>query len=367
MAKRRSKRVYVLAILGESPAVLAELLWQLVKVERAHLAGVEVWTTETGERVLREKVSTDAWDDFQDELGWLAELEEPGTDHRHDNAFTCHVFRSTEGISLRDVRSRAESDRVSAELYDRVRALRDRLPKDTVLVGSLAGGRKTLSAALQTAFSLQARDEDRLVHVLLAERVEAHLREVKDSSFLFPDERTADATGVPLAEQVLVYDVAFPRVRLLVPPKARAALDDPWDEVWRSLKERHGDHYSARLVRRGDHWDFEIHSGAKRVESVELTPRLGSVFVAIIELPEPTGKTISQYLADREDLWGPTCPDPEDKLVRIRGAVSEMRTQLSALPEGFGRFVPEVHTYKLADAIEVVYPDYEQPSASPGA
>jgi len=71
------------------------------------------------------------------------------------------------------------------------------------LVGSIAGGRKTMSAHLMTAFSVYARPQDRLTHVLVAD---ASLE--NDDSFFYPK------PGDPRYGHLLdLVTVRFPRLR----------------------------------------------------------------------------------------------------------------------------------------------------------
>ncbi len=73
--------VYVVALLGESPGVLTELLWHLVAVERLRIAGCEIWTTtasigEGSTRGLR-AIGPEAWDALRQALGADADRVPP--------------------------------------------------------------------------------------------------------------------------------------------------------------------------------------------------------------------------------------------------------------------------------------------------
>ncbi len=166
--------VYVMCVLGESPTVLSNLLWWLASVEQQPVAGIEVWATGRGIGHLQQLVATEDWSALQRLTGPLPALQ-AGVEPASSFGFRVHPHTLEEAV-LDDVRSADEAAAVSACLHDRVRTLRQELPEGIQLLGCLAGGRKTVSAALQTAFCLQARAQDRLVHVVFDAGVEAALR-----------------------------------------------------------------------------------------------------------------------------------------------------------------------------------------------
>ena len=196
----------LLAVLGLAPQILTEAVWKLAAHRTRPLRpeAVHVITTAPGadyvdarlhgdgDRTHRHRPIThvaDRWTPFcQDVFGEA--LPPPDV----------HVIRDGRGDFLEDVRSLSDAEHAAAEVYRHVfRLTREGEPP---LVAVLAGGRKTLGADLQSAFSVWARPRDRLVHVL----VRPHTLEY-DPAFYYP---TTDEAGVDLVE------VPVPRLRRLL-------------------------------------------------------------------------------------------------------------------------------------------------------
>ena len=227
-------QTYVMAILGGSPAVITELLWWLVVEEGRDVVGLEVWTTaslageRSGAQALQAGLDKGLWQDLVAAVGDRAAMLPPAPEPKRivtlgrallpsdvssaERRTTVCAFES-DGHYLADIRGEEDADVVVSQLHDRVRQLRGALPEGVALVASLAGGRKTMSAAMQGAFELQARVQDRLVHVLLHPRIEDDPR---GRDFRVPTREVAEALGVPIEDQVVVYDVPVPLVRELV-------------------------------------------------------------------------------------------------------------------------------------------------------
>ena len=249
--------IYVLAVLGTSPAILTELLWWLVAREEAEVVGVEVWTTyqrfssrRTGAGALAHALFPEPpadsevglWDQLTDALGarsdrvpspppTAADLRPRSPSELGDepvDGFELVVFQR-EGRDLPDVRDPGDAEAVTLALHDRVRGLRRSLPEGVVLLGSLAGGRKTMSSSLQTAFCLQARRIDRLVHVLVDPRLELTDHPSGRGKWIHhlavPSAEAREATGVSEEDQVAVYDVPFPLLRPELRPASRDLVD----------------------------------------------------------------------------------------------------------------------------------------------
>lgn len=347
--------VYVLAVLGETPAVVLELLWWLAVEERHHIAGIEVWTTAPSEAALR-RLLVDLWPQFERVTGPLPEVM-PSGPPASCPGLRIHTFDDDNGVALTDVRTASESARVSAALHDRVRVLREELSERVTLVGSLAGGRKTASAALQTAFCLQARHADRLVHVLLHADLERWLREQRRmADFNFPSQEWAESSGVPLNEQVTVYDVAFPRLRYMVPRRLAAALDGlSWDAVWPVLEANIRHDPEATLCRVGDRWTYTIVDASDNVLYAKgLTRRLGAVLAATVRVGgEPKAAELVAWLDARAFLWSPKPDDDTFRPDAIRAAFRDLRAALGNLPMGLEPFGPPQTGYGIAGLVTV--------------
>ena len=265
-----SRETYALVLLGASPGVLTELLWWLVRVQDRRLRGVEIWTTghpdPAVEAALREKVGRPWWRTGREALaqelpgtggGWAALRRSLGddADRLPDLSLRLHAPADLDGAPalartrlvlfgdaedpLTDIRTAADCRTVAAQLHDRVRQLRWALPEGVELVGSLAGGRKTMSAALQSAFALQARPRDRLVHVLLDSNIEVQLQEL--GGYFAPTPEMVERLKRPAEDHVIACEVPFPLVHHLARgTRLEAVLDDPergYDEVWSVQRE----------------------------------------------------------------------------------------------------------------------------------
>lgn len=75
------------------------------------------------------------------------------------------LLRSSDGLTLKDVRTTTDNLAVADQISRIVRELSQR--EDCAIHASLAGGRKTMSSNLQLAVQLYGRKQDRLSHVLV--------------------------------------------------------------------------------------------------------------------------------------------------------------------------------------------------------
>ncbi|MFT5457261.1 MAG: CRISPR-associated protein (TIGR02584 family) [Myxococcota bacterium] len=198
--------VWVIAALGQSPGVLTELVWALCD-EGHDIVGFEVWTTSAGQSRLAEDIGSPAWMRLKLAVHprWFPHAPHPDTldDHpppaaadvreavRRRDTFAVQVLCDAGGAALSDIRSTADADAVQEALFDRVDQLASALPPGVQLVGSVAGGRKTLSAALQAAFSMHAPVDARLVHVLVHPHMERPFPRLQ--AYRFPGDGSQEA------------------------------------------------------------------------------------------------------------------------------------------------------------------------------
>lgn len=223
-----SRGYYVIALVGESPGVVTELLWHLAVREKEQVVGLELWTTQTGWAEGGERGLAAMGRAMFAELRrlapalppWPADLR-PETDPRGGTARGVQVFvPAVAGKSLADVRSEDDAAAFSAALHARVQLLRE--DPERRLLGSLAGGRKTMTAAMHSAFTLFARRGDRLAHVLLHRALEAELKETRTlHAYAFP---RGERAGVAEEDQIAVVDAPFfPAGEYLAAGKERSA------------------------------------------------------------------------------------------------------------------------------------------------
>jgi CRISPR-associated protein (TIGR02584 family) len=209
---------------GQSPQVVTETVFELNRAEDLQPAAVHVVTTRVGRaygraQLLGEPQSDPArgtpiegvearWPAFCEEvLGRSPESGEAPVD------LTFHVPEvGAEG--LEDIQHQGDDTRFANLCYELVEHLtrEDQL----ALIGSIAGGRKTMSAHLMTAFTVYGRPDDRLTHVLLSDpSLEG------DPSFFYPEQ------GSPRYGQLLdLVDIRFPRLRALLEEDLIEGLPD---------------------------------------------------------------------------------------------------------------------------------------------
>ncbi len=192
----------LLAVTGLSPQVVTETVYALAQEPGRPLPErVTLITTGTGthfaeatlfaqERTYHGRPITprrNGWRDLGEALG--SPLPTPEI---------VAPIRPGERAPLSDLLTSPDAALVADAIYQCVHDLSR--PGCPPLVASIAGGRKTMSADLQAAFSVYARPEDRLVHVL----VEPPTYERSD--FLFPTADTPDA-------RLTLVEVQVPRLR----------------------------------------------------------------------------------------------------------------------------------------------------------
>lgn len=349
--------VYLIAPLGLSPAVVTETLWWLVAREGHTVLGVELWVTESrfGERdalgELRQRVAAGLWQELVAAVGsahallpWLPTVFEAHRVHDRPPGPGVTVFAFGEPrATLGDVRDTSDADVVARQLHARVRSVRSGLNESTVLVGSIAGGRKNFGASLHAAFEFQARAGDRLVHVLLHPKIESATAEAR--RFVVPKE---DLLGIPVDDQLTLVDVPFPPLRLLAPELApifdSAEPLTLWAELRCNLRDAPG--LTAELGREGRRWVLRFFVGSEpRGEHRFRTAGSAELYAAIVAVPcGDEGKKRrfagwSRYLATNHLSRKPVAPPDDDTIGR---RLRDLTAEMAALrPRGLSAFAAE--------------------------
>jgi len=177
----------LLAVTGESPAILTETVWALAQ-ERTLPSRIVVVTTTTGARRIREELLAPS-SQFAGRSPW--EALRADLLHLHPEARSLLVFdpiriitaeSSPTGTALEldDLRTRDDNAAAANFILEQVRAFTAN--PDTRLIASIAGGRKTMGALLYAALTLLGRESDRITHVL----VNAPFDQRLDPPFYFP-------------------------------------------------------------------------------------------------------------------------------------------------------------------------------------
>ncbi len=171
MLQSHPRRI-LLATTGLSPQILTETLYAL-GVETGQGAQafipteVHLITTEQGAKIARTALLHPDGGQFHALLADYPQLGRPTFDETH-----IHVIHDATGRPLADIRSPEEN----AHAADSITTLMSQLTRDeqAALHVSIAGGRKTMGFYLGYAFSLFARPQDELSHVLVSSPFESH-------------------------------------------------------------------------------------------------------------------------------------------------------------------------------------------------
>mgnify|MGYP000047131235 CR=1 FL=1 len=273
MAGRRlrseSARHIFVAVTGQTPQIVTETLYALM-VER-HIPISEVFVITT--RVGAEHIRRDLLDPAQGQF--FAFCREYGFDPRAIRFDEAHILTITRtsprhrrtsqavsashgSIELDDIRTVEDNRCLAEQLLGIIQQLTD--DPRTVVHGSIAGGRKTMSAYMLLAFTLYGREQDRLYHVLVPEPFE------HNPQFFFPPRRErwiGVGIGPAVSTREARIDLAeIPFVRLrswvLKEKKLRRTIEEQIRVVQRELNREAEKwetlviDYSTRQVRFGD-------------------------------------------------------------------------------------------------------------------
>jgi CRISPR-associated protein (TIGR02584 family) len=234
--------VRILALLGSSPAVLTEFLYWVATKTLWKVQGVEVWLTQgaalSSYESLKLQLNRSAggpspYERLASEVGPEAafRLPEPLTAAVLDRAvregvetsgWRFHLLKGPEGQVLEDVRDDVGTQAAMRQLYDRIRELEASSER---LIGLLSGGRKTMSSAMHAAYTLRARQQDALYHVLVSPKIEDNRELLKE--YDFPNDAMERRSGVPKGEQVAVSAVPFAPTMMM-----ERAPAGTWDQEW---------------------------------------------------------------------------------------------------------------------------------------
>lgn len=162
----REKRVVLIACLGTSPAVLTETVWALAHQERPIVPDeIVVIVTKSGkERLCRDVFSGEPtiWDSM---LAALKKEKIPIDGKLVFGETSIRVIPDEKGDGIRDLRTGDDNLRAADFMLRQIRQYTE--ASDTVVLTSIAGGRKTMSALLFSCMTLLGREDDKVYHVLL--------------------------------------------------------------------------------------------------------------------------------------------------------------------------------------------------------
>ncbi len=189
-------RRILLAVTGLSPQIVTETLYALAHAQPPFLpTEIHLLTTLEGARLAKTALLHPDGGQFHALLADYPHMGRPAFDESH-----IHLITDGSGAPLSDIRTPEDN----AMAADAITALVAQLTRDdtAALHVSIAGGRKTMGFYLGYAFSLYARPQDRLSHVLVSPPFESH------PEFFFPPARpkrlaTRDGQHLDTAEAVV--------------------------------------------------------------------------------------------------------------------------------------------------------------------
>lgn len=356
-------QVFVIALLGRTAPVITELVWHLVVQDGAQIVGLEVWTTANPPRKPQTHLvdTAEALERLRAELpeGALPACTAEGLIRdppawNVEPAVRFVAVQADDGSFLQDVADPEDAVRIDAALYERVRELRMTLPDSVQLVGSLAGGRKTMSTALHTAFELQARIPDRLVHVLAHPKFEAALAGknpvIRDG---WPTEAAAKQVEISIDSLVTVVDVPFPLVRWRLPGLEKPLDTLSYEKFWVHFREQAVEGQATGTLRISRQTSvLTVFRPEQPTLEVDLTEVLGLAVRAFVEAPE--GLHLID-LRDRVDRWraahrvafSDEDPTPSEDAARawvkrLRETLHEARVPLHLVPRSMGNMMYQI-------------------------
>lgn len=220
-----SPDVVLLAVTGMSPAILTETIWALAQLPEPVIPSrVVAVTTLEGRRQLGRLFEPSPalnglspWEALRQNLD--------GAGHDVDGRLRfgltgndVQVITDVEPASgasreLTDLRTPTDNLAAADAILDAVRGLVAN--PDLRVIGSLAGGRKTMGALLYACFTLAARESDQLTHVLVSEPFETL------PGFWFPQQpgpalkHRDGTTHAPADARVELAEIAFVPLRNL--------------------------------------------------------------------------------------------------------------------------------------------------------
>lgn len=168
-------RSILIAVTGESPAVLTETLWALgTRRDDSVIPDVVVAiTTSRGEDTLRRSLLApdDAWGGktvwatLADDLAAATGRDLRGRLTLDIRVLTAPPTSAGEPVRLADLTTEEESRAAADFILREVRSWCE--PDDTTVIASIAGGRKSMGAFLYAAMTLVGRSKDRVTHVMV--------------------------------------------------------------------------------------------------------------------------------------------------------------------------------------------------------
>ncbi len=207
-----AKRMILVAGMGMSPAVLTETVWALAHQKPSIVPNeIVVITTSTGKKNLqRDVMESGVWKQMCEDLR-KEKIDVAGK--LVLGSTSLQVIPDAQGNEIDDLRTGEDNLRAADFMLKTLRQYTE--SSDTVVLASIAGGRKTMSALLLSSMTLLGRADDKVYHVLAAPEFEGILK----PAFFYPkkgvtyvNSRTGKAHK-STANAIELFEVPFVRMR----------------------------------------------------------------------------------------------------------------------------------------------------------
>ena len=178
---QRKKHCVLIAVCGTSPAVITETVQAIYQTYPVLMIDeVVVLTTTIGrERLITQILESGAWEKLREDL--QARDDELRFGNCADSIQLIPTFNKKSNLS--DINTPNDHLSMANQLCRILRGYTDN--PDITVLASLAGGRKTMSTMMGFCFSLFAREQDKLFHVLVNEPFDGRL----EPPFLFKPQK----------------------------------------------------------------------------------------------------------------------------------------------------------------------------------
>tara|TARA_B100001093_G_C26786835_1_gene997055 strand:- start:8 stop:1144 length:1137 start_codon:yes stop_codon:yes gene_type:complete len=231
MNNHTPKNNILLAVIGKSPAVLTETIWSLVSSSPCIIPDkIVVLTTKTGSVQLSKQLFiNDQWKHFKNELSERFNLNIKQKLKFGPVADCVRVIPARDrNTELDDILTVQDNESVAEYFLEIIRFYTQN--KDTRIIASIAGGRKTMSSLLHSAMNLLGRRHDLVTHVLVSEpweRVQGFLYPTQNKNFKHPD------TGKdidPINAKIELASIPIFPLRYML-PESIIDSNSPYEEI----------------------------------------------------------------------------------------------------------------------------------------
>jgi CRISPR-associated protein (TIGR02584 family) len=337
---------YTLIIgIGQSPQVLTETVYSLARRNPPmRPRSVEVVSTRTGEAYVRALLFGEK--QFDPARGEYIGPAEDRWSVFCREVFDCEPipinFHQPTSPYLDDIRVVADDHAFANVCYNVVS--RFTAPGMPPVVGSIAGGRKTMSAHLMTAFSVFARPEDHLTHILVDPVEYEHNR-----GFFWP--RAEHAGKVRLSR----VDIEFPRLSRILNTSFLADMPQQTRDLRAILEKleplvvREKVPDEAVFEKTGRGATLRLFAGGETLGTVTLTTSVAANFIVLAQRLNRGGVVAETLWADggkREsekhaihaerlwylDMWGITEVTAWDSNEAVSNAFYQIRKKIASSP-----------------------------------